>query len=252
FPYNYDSENVPQLFNSSRNVQIAETSRLICRSRTVHYQRKILMPVNVDWKMYQRQEIKLIISENVPQLFNSSRNVQIAEMIYNTDNEQSRGLRFATMSADEEDKKVVEAYKGYSKKPLGHWSERDEGLWRLEGNVKATEALEWKNKTSKRAKLWLTFELGKKLNKNTSENVPQLFNSSGNVQIAELLVSAFLDLHYYWFDRTMHQRHEDILNLVFCHVEVHMVFCCDEYASGNGCGYNKLLPLPLPINIMVP
>nr|GFD11011.1 28 kDa ribonucleoprotein, chloroplastic-like [Tanacetum cinerariifolium] len=44
------------------------------------------------------------VSENVPQLFSSSGNVQIAEVIYNTLNEQSRGFGFATMSTNKEDK----------------------------------------------------------------------------------------------------------------------------------------------------
>ncbi|GKD77228.1 hypothetical protein Tco_1339849 [Tanacetum coccineum] len=46
----------------------------------------------------------------------------------------------------------------WSEKPLRHWNGRDEGQWRLEGNVKATEALKGKNERLKRAKLWLTLE----------------------------------------------------------------------------------------------
>lgn len=52
-------------------------------------------------------------SEKLAQLFSSSGTVEIAEVIYNRDTEQSRGFGFVTMSTVEEAEKAVEAYNGY-------------------------------------------------------------------------------------------------------------------------------------------
>ncbi|GJX33559.1 endoglucanase 8-like protein [Tanacetum coccineum] len=99
-------------------------------------------------------------SRNVPQLVSSYGNAQIAEVIYNRDNEQSRGFGFPTMSIDEEDKKAVEAYNGY---PPGYWNGRDEGRWRLEGNVKATEALEWKKRNVEKGQIMVDLRAREKV-----------------------------------------------------------------------------------------
>ncbi|XP_076912353.1 28 kDa ribonucleoprotein, chloroplastic-like [Bidens hawaiensis] len=52
-------------------------------------------------------------SENLAQLFNSAGVVEIAEVIYNRDTEQSRGFGFVTLSTVEEAEKAVEAFNGY-------------------------------------------------------------------------------------------------------------------------------------------
>nr|GEX13238.1 28 kDa ribonucleoprotein, chloroplastic-like [Tanacetum cinerariifolium] len=75
-------------------------------------------------------------SENFAWLFISYETIEIDEVIYNRDIEQSRGFGVVTMSTFKEDKKSMEAYNGYNGS--------SEGQWHLEGNVKATEALERK------------------------------------------------------------------------------------------------------------
>ncbi|XP_071706265.1 28 kDa ribonucleoprotein, chloroplastic-like [Rutidosis leptorrhynchoides] len=52
-------------------------------------------------------------SENLAQLFNTAGTVDIAEVIYNRDTEQSRGFGFVTMSTVEEADKAVEKFNGY-------------------------------------------------------------------------------------------------------------------------------------------
>ncbi|KAL7615447.1 hypothetical protein Lser_V15G07794 [Lactuca serriola] len=52
-------------------------------------------------------------SEKLANLFNSAGVVDIAEVIYNRDTEQSRGFGFVTMSTVEEAEKAVEKFNGY-------------------------------------------------------------------------------------------------------------------------------------------
>ncbi|KAI7746418.1 hypothetical protein M8C21_033648 [Ambrosia artemisiifolia] len=52
-------------------------------------------------------------SENLAQLFSSAGVVDISEVIYNRDTEQSRGFGFVTMSTVEEAEKAVETFNGY-------------------------------------------------------------------------------------------------------------------------------------------
>ncbi|XP_076903772.1 28 kDa ribonucleoprotein, chloroplastic-like [Bidens hawaiensis] len=52
-------------------------------------------------------------SENLAQLFSSAGVVEIAEVIYNRDTEQSRGFGFVTLSTVEEAEKAVETFNGY-------------------------------------------------------------------------------------------------------------------------------------------
>ncbi|KAI7739561.1 hypothetical protein M8C21_014565 [Ambrosia artemisiifolia] len=54
-----------------------------------------------------------IDSEKLADLFSSAGVVEIAEVIYNRDTEQSRGFGFVTMSTVEEAEKAVETYNGY-------------------------------------------------------------------------------------------------------------------------------------------
>ncbi|GJX09135.1 28 kDa ribonucleoprotein, chloroplastic-like protein [Tanacetum coccineum] len=75
-------------------------------------------------------------SENLAWLFSSYGTVEIDDVIYNRDTKQSRGFGVVTMSTFKEDDKAVEAYNGYNGS--------GEGQWHLEGNVKATDALERK------------------------------------------------------------------------------------------------------------
>ncbi|CAH1447570.1 unnamed protein product [Lactuca virosa] len=52
-------------------------------------------------------------NEKLANLFNSAGVVDIAEVIYNRDTEQSRGFGFVTMSTVEEAEKVVDKFNGY-------------------------------------------------------------------------------------------------------------------------------------------
>ncbi|KAI7746420.1 hypothetical protein M8C21_033650 [Ambrosia artemisiifolia] len=52
-------------------------------------------------------------SENLAHLFSSAGVVDISEVIYNRDTEQSRGFGFVTMSTVEEAEKAVETFNGY-------------------------------------------------------------------------------------------------------------------------------------------
>ncbi|KAJ0564053.1 putative RNA recognition motif domain, nucleotide-binding alpha-beta plait domain superfamily [Helianthus annuus] len=52
-------------------------------------------------------------SEKLAELFSSSGVVEIAEVIYNRDTEQSRGFGFVTMSTVEEAEKAVDTFNGY-------------------------------------------------------------------------------------------------------------------------------------------
>ncbi|KAJ0704406.1 putative RNA recognition motif domain, nucleotide-binding alpha-beta plait domain superfamily [Helianthus annuus] len=54
-----------------------------------------------------------IDSEKLAQLFSSAGVVEISEVIYNRDTEQSRGFGFVTMSTVEEAEKAVEKFSGY-------------------------------------------------------------------------------------------------------------------------------------------
>ncbi|KAL8247257.1 hypothetical protein R6Q59_008473 [Mikania micrantha] len=52
-------------------------------------------------------------SEKLAQIFSSAGVVEISEVIYNRDTEQSRGFGFVTMSTVEEAEKAVETFNGY-------------------------------------------------------------------------------------------------------------------------------------------
>ncbi|KAK9061698.1 hypothetical protein SSX86_018881 [Deinandra increscens subsp. villosa] len=52
-------------------------------------------------------------SEKLAQMFSSAGVVEISEVIYNRDTEQSRGFGFVTMSTVEEAEKAVETFNGY-------------------------------------------------------------------------------------------------------------------------------------------
>ncbi|KAL8193541.1 hypothetical protein R6Q57_026676 [Mikania cordata] len=54
-------------------------------------------------------------SEKLAQIFSSAGVVEISEVIYNRDTEQSRGFGFVTMSTVEEAEKAVETFNGYVK-----------------------------------------------------------------------------------------------------------------------------------------
>ncbi|CAH1413332.1 unnamed protein product [Lactuca virosa] len=112
-------------------------------------------------------------SEKLANLFNSAGVVDIAEVIYNRDTEQSRGFGFVTMSTVEEAEKAVEKFNGYD----------------LSGRALIVNKAAPRGSQLEKRVVWTSFKIyvGNLAWQVDSERLEQAFNEHGKVVDARVI-----------------------------------------------------------------